>query len=131
MTAPWITFRPEIKVLDCTIRDGGLINEHAFDDAFVSAVYQTCVAAGIDYMEIGYKGSRNKFAQGSFGDWKFCSENDIRRIVGDNPTNLKISVMADAGGKCDYRNDIGKRATASSIWCAWLVTSTKSPKRST
>jgi hypothetical protein len=26
--APWITYRPELKVLDCTIRDGGLINAH-------------------------------------------------------------------------------------------------------
>ncbi len=27
-------FRPEIKVLDCTVRDGGLINEHLFEDDF-------------------------------------------------------------------------------------------------
>ena len=33
--APWMTFRPEIKVLDCTIRDGGLINNHLFEDDFV------------------------------------------------------------------------------------------------
>ena len=31
-TAPWITYRPELKVLDCTIRDGGLINNHLFTD---------------------------------------------------------------------------------------------------
>ena len=55
MKAPWITYRPELKVLDCTIRDGGLINDHCFEDGFVKAVYETCVAAGIDYMEIGYK----------------------------------------------------------------------------
>src|SRR5690606_37965195 len=50
--APWITYRPEIKVLDCTIRDGGLINNHQFEDGFVRAVYETCLAAGVDYMEI-------------------------------------------------------------------------------
>jgi 4-hydroxy 2-oxovalerate aldolase len=55
MTAPWITYRPELKVLDCTIRDGGLVNDHLFDDVLVRAVYETCVEAGIDYMEIGYK----------------------------------------------------------------------------
>ncbi|MBW7938953.1 MAG: nucleoid-structuring protein H-NS, partial [Candidatus Omnitrophica bacterium] len=52
----WVTYRPDIKVLDCTVRDGGLINNHNFEDSFVKAVYDTCVAAGIDYMEIGYKG---------------------------------------------------------------------------
>ncbi len=56
-TAPWITYRPELKVLDCTIRDGGLINNHQFSEELVRAVYDTCVAAGIDYMEVGYKAS--------------------------------------------------------------------------
>ncbi len=105
MTAPWITFRPEIKVLDATIRDGGLINDHLFEDRFVRAVYDTCVEAGIDYMEIGYKASRKVFAPDRYGTWKFCQEDDLRRVVGDNETPLKLSVMADAG-KCDYRTDI-------------------------
>lgn len=105
MSAPWITFRPELKVLDCTIRDGGLVNEHLFDDEVVAAVYRTCVEAGIDYMELGYKGSRKLFARGKFGDWKFCDEDDMRRIVGDNETSLKLAAMADAE-KCDYREDI-------------------------
>ena len=105
MTAPWITYRPELKVLDCTIRDGGLINEHMFEDGFVKAVYQACVEAGIDYMELGYKGCKKIFARDRFGAWKFCDEDAIRRIVGDNPTSLKLAVMADAG-KCDWRTDI-------------------------
>ncbi|MDG2050644.1 MAG: aldolase catalytic domain-containing protein [Myxococcota bacterium] len=105
MTAPWITFRPELKVLDCTIRDGGLVNSHLFDDDVVRAVYDTCVAAGIDYMELGYKGSKKLFAPGKFGDWKFCDEEDMRRIVGDNDSPLKLAAMADAE-KTDYHEDI-------------------------
>jgi len=104
--APWITFRPEIKVLDCTIRDGGLINDHQFEDGFVRAVYQTCCEAGIDYMEVGYKASKRVFARNQFGAWKYCDEDDIRRIVGENQTPLKLSVMADAGGKTDWKTDI-------------------------
>ena len=105
MKAPWITYRPGIKVLDCTIRDGGLINDHLFDDALVKAVYQTCVEAGIDYMEVGYRASRTMLAAGNSGDWRFCEEDAVRRIVGDNPSPLKLAVMADAG-KCDWRRDI-------------------------
>jgi len=105
MTAPWITYRPELKVLDCTIRDGGLVNDHAFGDDFVRAVYDACVAAGIDYMEIGYKASKKQFSRERFGPWKFCDEEDIRRIVGDNPTQLKLAAMADAG-KSDWQTDI-------------------------
>lgn len=101
----WVTFRPDIKVHDCTIRDGGLMNSHQFDDNLVKAVYQTCVDAGIDYMELGYKCSKKIFAPDEFGVWKFCDEDIMRRIVGDNPTSLKLSVMADAE-RCDYKNDI-------------------------
>ena len=101
MSAPWITYRPELKVLDCTVRDGGLVNNHQFSDEFVRAVYDTCVASGIDYMEIGYRNSKKQFPASEFGCWKHCDEADIRRIVGDNPTPLKIAVMCDAG-KSDW-----------------------------
>ena len=101
----WISYRPEIKILDCTIRDGGLMNNHQFDDQLVRVVYQTCVEAGIDYMELGYKASRKIAAADGFGAWKFCQEDDIRRIVGDNKTSLKLTVMADAE-RTDYHEDI-------------------------
>ena len=105
MTAPWITYRPELKVLDCTIRDGGLVNSHRFEDGFVKAVYDTCVEAGIDYMELGYKASKKIFARDQFGDWKFCDEENLRRIVGENDSTLKLSAMADAG-KTDWKTEI-------------------------
>ena len=104
-TSRWLSYRPEIKVLDCTIRDGGLMNNHQFDDQLVKTVYDTCVAAGLDYMELGYKASRKGIKAGEHGCWKYCLEEDIRRIVGDNPTSLKLSVMADAD-RCDYHEDI-------------------------
>lgn len=103
--ARWISYRPEIKVLDCTIRDGGLMNNHHFDDSTVKAVYDACVGAGIDYMEIGYKASRKMVVAGEHGVWKYCLEDDIRRIVGDKQGNTKISVMADAE-RTDYHDDI-------------------------
>jgi len=101
----WVDFRPSIKVFDCTIRDGGLINDHRFDDIFVKTVYDTCVAAGIHYMELGYKASKKMFMPSKFGPWKFCDENDIRRIVGEKKAGLKLSVMADAE-RTDYHTDI-------------------------
>lgn len=103
--APWVDYRPEIKVLDCTIRDGGLMNNHLFEDEQVSSVYHACVEAGIDFMEIGYKADKKIFAQDEYGQWKHCDEDNVRRIIGDNDTPLKISCMADAE-KTDYKNDI-------------------------
>ncbi len=104
-TSKWISYRPEVKILDCTIRDGGLMNSHLFDDEVVKAVYLACVDAGVDYMEIGYINSKRIFSPTEHGAWKFCTEDDIRRIVGENDTPLKLSAMADAE-KSDYREDI-------------------------
>ncbi len=101
----WLTYRPEIKILDCTVRDGGLINDHYFEDSLVRAVYQTCVDAGVDYMELGYKASKDIFSPSEYGPWKFCDEEDVRRVVGENATSLKLAVMADAE-RTDYKNDI-------------------------
>ena len=106
--APWITSRPELKVLDCTVRDGGLINAHQFNDEFVRAVYDTCVAAGVDTMEIGYKNSARLFPKDRFGPWRHCDEADMRRVVGDHDaasTGLTLAAMADAG-KSDWKTAI-------------------------
>ena len=92
-----LTVRKDIKVFDCTIRDGGLVNNFHFKDDFVKAVYNTCVAAGVDYIEIGKNNSKTLMCDKEFGAWNFCDEADIRRIVGDNDTNTKIAVMSDIG----------------------------------
>lgn len=100
-----VSFRPDIKVVDCTLRDGGLVNNFEFTDAFVKALYLANIKAGVDYMEFGYKASKEIFDPKAFGKWKFCDEKDIRAIVGDNKTDLKISVMADVG-RTDFKKDI-------------------------
>ncbi len=101
----WVGYRSDIKVLDCTIRDGGLMNDHHFDDKTVKALYHTCLEAGIDYMELGYKASKKIFSPSQYGTWKYCDEDDLRRIVGENETNLKLTAMADAE-RTDYHEDI-------------------------
>lgn len=90
-------FRPEIKVIDCTVRDGGLMNKWQFTDAFVRKVYQALSEAKVDYMEIGYLSSESAFSRNEVGPWKFCAENDIKRIIGDDEKTIKLSAMADIG----------------------------------
>lgn len=90
-------YREKIKVLDCTIRDGGLINNHDFDHRFVREVYKALSAAGVDYIELGYKNSDKIFSPSQYGAWKFCKEDDIKKIIEDIPSRTKISVMGDVG----------------------------------
>ncbi len=100
-----VSVRPDVRVVDCTLRDGGLVNNFRFSDEFVRDLYLTNIKAGVDYMEFGYKASKEIFNPENFGKWKFCDEQDIRNIVGDNKTDMKIAVMADVG-RTDFRKDI-------------------------
>lgn len=98
-------YRADIKVLDATLRDGGLVNEFRFSDEFVKALYLANIRAGVDYMEFGYRGDKSMFDVDKFGPLKFCDDDYIRSIVGDNNTDLKIGIMADVG-RCNYKEDI-------------------------
>lgn len=88
-------YREQIKVLDCTIRDGGLMNNHDFDDRFVRAIFKAVSESGIDYMEIGYKNSKKLFPGDKYGAWKFCTDEDILKVTDGIPSKTKISVMVD------------------------------------
>jgi len=92
-----LSVREDLRVLDCTIRDGGLVNNFHFDDDFVRGVYEACVASGVDYIEIGKNNSPTLMSTEEYGAWNFSREEDIRRIVGDNDTHTKIAVMSDIG----------------------------------
>ena len=98
-------YRESVKVVDATLRDGGLVNNFAFTDEFVKALYETNIKAGVDYMEFGYRADKTMFDETKFGKLKFCDDDYIRSIVGDNDTDLKLAIMADVG-RCDYKKDI-------------------------
>lgn len=71
-----VAFRPDIKVMDCTLRDGGLVNDFFFADEFVKDLYKANVKAGVDYMEFGYKASKDIF------DVKFLENgNSVMRSI--------------------------------------------------
>ena len=92
-------FRPQIKVLDCTIRDGGLMNNWQFEDRFVKAIFEACCNARIDYMEVGYKSSEKAYSRDENGPWKFCDETDVVRVLGEDcgRRGIKLAAMADIG----------------------------------
>jgi 4-hydroxy 2-oxovalerate aldolase len=86
-----------IKVLDCTIRDGGLVNKHDFSLEFVRRLYTLLSAAGVDYMEMGYKNSPELFDPKEYGPWKFCEDDLLWKVKDGIESNIKMAVMADVG----------------------------------
>jgi 4-hydroxy 2-oxovalerate aldolase len=98
-------YRPQIRILDCTIRDGGLMNDHRFTQEQVKRVFEACSRAGVDYCELGYRCDKTQFDTSKFGAWKFCDEESLREVAHEGGS--KISVMADVG-RTDYA-DIGPK----------------------
>ncbi|HDP36089.1 MAG TPA: nucleoid-structuring protein H-NS [Candidatus Hydrogenedentes bacterium] len=92
-------YRPQIKVLDCTIRDGGLMNNWNFSKPMVKEVFHGLAQAGVDYVELGYRVDKKMFSPKEFGPWRFCDEEDLRDVAYECDT--KVSVMCDVG-RTDY-----------------------------
>lgn len=87
----------KVTLLDCTVRDGGLINKWQFSDDMVRSVFQAVNASGIEYMEIGYRASEKMFPPSEYGPWRFSKDDKVRDIIGDTPVNTKLGVMVDIG----------------------------------
>lgn len=85
-----------VKILDCTIRDGGYVNAWDFKVDVVREVYRSLSKAGIDYMEIGYRGSVKYFAPDKFGKWRYSLDENIAKVV-DGIDGTEIALMVDYG----------------------------------
>tara|TARA_Y100001933_G_C19012327_1_gene569496 strand:- start:4825 stop:6600 length:1776 start_codon:yes stop_codon:yes gene_type:complete len=95
----------DVKLVDCTIRDGGYLNNWKFNLTQVRECYRAVSNAGYDYFEIGFRANptyiKNK------GRWCYSSESDIQKVVDFHPTGCKIAVMAKLG--TFQLSDFGKK----------------------
>jgi len=106
-------YRPQIRILDCTIRDGGLMNDHKFSNEQVKRVFDACSRAGVDYVELGYKSDKAQFDVKKFGPAKFCDEDYLREVAYEGGS--KVSVMADVG-RTDYKDIVPKKDSIVSMY---------------
>lgn len=51
----------EIKLLDCTLRDGGYVNDWEFGHNNLVSIFERVVSAGVDIIEIGFLDERREF----------------------------------------------------------------------
>lgn len=56
-----------MKILDCTLRDGGYYTNWDFDKAIVDAYIGGTNILPIDYLEIGYRNNPSKEYLGKYG----------------------------------------------------------------
>lgn len=89
----------QVQVMDCSIRDGGLMNRWNFDPAFVNESAAASVKVGVEYIELGYKAGTEFFNPNEYGIWRFCPESALRLVWGDQAVkgNSRLSIMIDIG----------------------------------
>lgn len=51
----------KIRLLDCTLRDGGYINDWEFGHSVIMSTYKRLDAAGVDYIEVGFLDDRRPY----------------------------------------------------------------------
>lgn len=87
----------DIKILDCTIRDGGYVNNWQFTDEQIRECYIACSNSNVDYMEIGFKNLKKPNFINTYGPTFFCDEKYINNIIGDiNGCKLAVMVTINA-----------------------------------
>ena len=80
-----------LKILDCTFRDGGYYNNWNFEDSLIVEYLNACSKAKIDIVEIGF---RFKNKKKGYGPLAFTDEKYLQKI--NFPKNMLISVMINA-----------------------------------
>lgn len=85
----------EIKLLDCTLRDGGYINNWEFGEQVISSLVNHVLIAGVEVMELGYLSMVNS---GSKDSARFSDLKDVRRAFSSAKTPQQdYAVMINYG----------------------------------
>lgn len=87
-----------LKLLDCTLRDGGYYTAWNFTPKLVDKYLSACATAGVDIVEIGL---RNYAKEGFYGPFAYSTEDYLNKL--NIPENICLGVMVDA--KTLFRED--------------------------
>ena len=86
-----IEMKIKIKILDCTLRDGGYYNQWDFPTNVVEAYLKSMASSGIDFVELGL---RNFPKEGFHGPFFYTTESFLNRL--ELPLGPEYGVMVDA-----------------------------------
>ena len=84
-----------IKLLDCTLRDGGYINNWEFGKSVISRLVDQVLIAGVEVMELGYLSTVNS---GDVDSARYSGLEDVRRAYSPiKSDNQDYAVMINYG----------------------------------
>jgi len=88
-----------MKILDCTLRDGGYYTNWDFDNKLVNDYLKLVKFLPIDIIEVGYRGNKNKDSY--LGEFYYLTRNNLKNIKSKIGKNKKLSIMIDTK---DWKN---------------------------
>ena len=81
--------RENLKLLDCTLRDGGYYNNWMFDLKDANNYLKQVYSSGVDVVEIGfYFFEKNK----NYGEFAFVDNKILKKIIKSKNTELAVMI---------------------------------------
>ena len=91
----------KVSLLDCTLRDGGYINDWKFGHDNIVNIFNRAVNSGIEIIEVGFLDERRKF---NIDSSIMPDTESVNRIFGQlDKKNTKVVAMIDYG-TCGLEN---------------------------
>ena len=75
----------QVKLLDCTLRDGGYVNDWEFGHDNIVTIFERLISAGVDILEVGFLDDR--------ADQTFKNSNNI--VVTELPV-VDVAAVAES-----------------------------------
>ncbi|MEG1301013.1 MAG: aldolase catalytic domain-containing protein [Erysipelotrichaceae bacterium] len=90
-----------IKLLDCTLRDGGYINDWEFGHFNLVRIFERLVSSGVEVIELGFLDDRRNF---DVNRSIFPTTNDVAKIYGSVDKKNAITLGMIDYGTCAIEN---------------------------
>lgn len=91
--SPYLINKDNVKLLDCTLRDGGYYNNWEFSDNFVANYINQCQKIGIDIVELGYI----RIVEKNYGIYGNLNKEKLKTLTSMIKFNkMSATVMLDA-----------------------------------
>lgn len=85
----------ELQLLDCTLRDGGYVNDWEFGHDKIIEIFERLVSSGVEFIEIGFLDERRKF---DINRTIMPDTQSVNKIfAGTNKGNATVLAMIDYG----------------------------------
>ena len=91
----------KVGLLDCTLRDGGYLNDWEFFHDNIVSIFERVVDAGTDFIEVGFLDDRRPY---DYNRTIMPDTDSVEKVFGKlNKKNTKVIGMIDYG-TCDIEN---------------------------